>query len=73
MSFKNNIFFNKVKDFSVSKETFDLHYNPEYDMLITFPKPTLEKLPSYYESEDYISHTDGKRSFFEKIYQLVKS
>jgi 2-polyprenyl-3-methyl-5-hydroxy-6-metoxy-1,4-benzoquinol methylase len=73
MSFQNNIFYKKVKDYSVSKEIFDLHHNPEFDMLITFPKPSLEKLPSYYESEDYISHTDGKRSLFEKMYHFVKN
>jgi len=73
MSFQNNIFFQKVRDYSVSKEIFELHHNPEYDLLITFPKPSLEKLPSYYESEDYISHTDGKRSLFEKMYHLIKN
>lgn len=73
MSFQNNIFFKKVKDYSVSKEIFELHHNPEYDLLITFPKPSLEKLPSYYESEDYISHTDGKRSLFERMYHLIKN
>ena len=41
-------------------------------MYCTSPKPTQEKLPSYYQSKDYISHTDGKRSLFEKFYQLVK-
>jgi 2-polyprenyl-3-methyl-5-hydroxy-6-metoxy-1,4-benzoquinol methylase len=73
MSFQNNIFFQKVRDYSVSKEIFELHHNPEYDLLITFPKPSLEKLPSYYESEDYISHTDGKRSLFEKMYHFIKN
>jgi len=73
MSFQNNIFFQKVKDYSVSKEIFELHHNPEYDLLITFPKPSIEKLPSYYESEDYISHTDGKRSLFERIYHFIKN
>jgi 2-polyprenyl-3-methyl-5-hydroxy-6-metoxy-1,4-benzoquinol methylase len=72
MSFQNNIFFQKVKDYSVSKEIFELHHNPEYDLLITFPKPSPEKLPSYYESDDYISHTDGKRSLFERVYHLIK-
>ena len=48
MSFQNNIFYQKAKDHSVSKEIFDLHHNPEFDFLITFPKPSLEKLPSYY-------------------------
>jgi 2-polyprenyl-3-methyl-5-hydroxy-6-metoxy-1,4-benzoquinol methylase len=73
MSFQNNIFYKKVKDYSVSKEIFDLHHNPEFDMLITFPKPSLEQLPIYYESEDYISHTDGKRSVFEKMYHFIKN
>ena len=73
MSFQNNIFYQKVKDYSVSKEIFDLHHNPEFDLLITFPKPSSEKLPSYYESEDYISHTDGKRSLFEKTYHFIKN
>ena len=73
MSFQNNIFYQKAKDYSVSKEIFDLHHNPEFDLLITFPKPSLEKLPSYYESEDYISHTDGKRSVFEKMYHFIKN
>jgi 2-polyprenyl-3-methyl-5-hydroxy-6-metoxy-1,4-benzoquinol methylase len=73
MSFQNNIFFLKVRDYSVSKEIFELHHNPEYDLLMTFPKPSLEKLQSYYESEDYISHTDGKRSLFERTYHLIKN
>ena len=72
MNFKNNIFYKKVKDHSVTQEVFELHHNEEYDLLITFPKPSIEKLPSYYESEDYISHTDNKRSLLEKGYQLVK-
>lgn len=73
MRFQNNIFHLKVRDYSVSKEIFELHHNPEYDLLITFPKPSLEKLPSYYESEDYISHTDGKRSLFERMYHFIKN
>lgn len=64
--------FLNVKDHSVSQETFELLYNEELDMLITHPQPSLEKLPSYYESADYISHTDGKKSLFEKMYQFVK-
>ena len=43
------------------------------DMLITYPQPSVESLGKYYESEDYISHTDGKRSLFEKAYHFVKS
>ncbi len=62
-----------VKDYSVSKETFDLYYDKTLDMLFTHPQPRLENLGKYYESEDYISHTDNKRSLFEKLYHLIKS
>lgn len=62
-----------VKDFSVSKETFGLYHDEKYDMLITIPKPTIENLPSYYESEDYISHSDKKSGMFSIIYQFVRS
>lgn len=62
----------QVKDHSVSKENFDLYLDPEFDLLKTMPFPELNQLGKYYESEDYISHTDGQRNLFEKVYQLVK-
>lgn len=70
MNFLSNTVFIKVKDHSVSKENFDLLLDEELQLLKTTPQPGLEKLPSYYESDDYISHTDGKRSLFEKVYHL---
>ena len=63
----------KVKDYSVSGEFFDLLYNESLDMLETTQKPTAEKLPDYYKSEDYISHTDSKRNLFEWTYQFVRN
>lgn len=60
------------KDYSVSKKSFDLILNEELEMLETFPQPTLAELPSYYESSDYISHTDSNKSIIDKVYQLVK-
>lgn len=62
-----------VKDNSVSKENFELLYDETLDMLITSPRPDENNLPKYYESDDYISHTDGKRSLFEKVYHFIKS
>ncbi len=63
----------EVKDHSVSKETFQLVKNAEMDYLETIPQPAENELGKYYESEDYISHTDAKRSLFEKMYHVVKS
>jgi len=60
-----------ITDYSVTGERFDLLSDDENDFLATSPIPT--DLEKYYESDDYISHTDGKRSAFEKLYQAVKS
>ena len=73
MDISNKKHFLAVKDYSVSKETFDLYHDETLDMLITSPQPSLENLGKYYESEDYISHTDNKRSLFEKLYHFIKS
>ncbi|WP_369752869.1 class I SAM-dependent methyltransferase [Flavobacterium sp. WC2409] len=73
MDISNKKHFLTVKDHSVSKEIFELYYDENLDMLVTHPQPSLDVLGKYYESEDYISHTDGKRSLFEKAYHFVKS
>jgi 2-polyprenyl-3-methyl-5-hydroxy-6-metoxy-1,4-benzoquinol methylase len=57
----------------VSGESFKLIYDSERKMLITNPQPSLENLSKYYESEDYISHTDNKKGLVNKLYQKVKS
>ena len=62
--------FLKTKDFSVSGEPFELHWDEDLDMLVTLPQP--ENLTPYYESENYISHTDSKKSFTDRLYHLVK-
>ena len=72
MNFLEDKSFITVKDFSVSGESFSLLLNEEYQILKTHPQPTLDKLGSYYEFEDYISHTDGKRTMFEKMYHFIK-
>lgn len=73
MDVLNKKHFLTVKDHSVSKEIFELYHDETLDMLITSPQPDLENLGRYYESEDYISHTDNKRSLFEKAYHFVKN
>lgn len=62
----------KVKDYSVSGEQFELLMDENLQLLKTYPQPALSDLPNYYESDDYISHTDNKRSLFEKVYHFIK-
>ncbi|MCB0467381.1 MAG: methyltransferase domain-containing protein, partial [Aequorivita sp.] len=61
-----------VKDYLVSDESFELVYDPDSDFLKTFPQPKAEELSKYYESQEYISHTDENRGLFSRLYQLVK-
>ena len=62
--------FLKTKDFSVSQEQFDLFHDANLNMLVTQPQP--ENLEKYYESDAYISHTDGNNSWLERCYQMIK-
>ncbi len=61
------------RDHTVSKEYFDLIFDKDLEMLITSPKPKESELAGYYESEDYISHTDSSKSLFDRVYQFVKN
>ncbi|MGB0879102.1 MAG: class I SAM-dependent methyltransferase [Polaribacter sp.] len=69
--YKNLKPFLNCKDYTVSGELYKVMKNEEYDMLVTFPVPV--DLEKYYKSENYISHTDSKKTFFDKIYQAVKN
>lgn len=60
------------KDYTVSNKKFDLLYDGKLDMLETSPQPKAEELSGYYESDEYISHTDSKETVVDKLYQIVK-
>ena len=69
--YKNLQPFLSCKDHTVSDEVYQVMINNEYDMLVTSPVP--ENVEDYYKSEDYISHTDSKKSLLDKAYQAVKN
>jgi 2-polyprenyl-3-methyl-5-hydroxy-6-metoxy-1,4-benzoquinol methylase len=71
MNYKNQPYLT-CEDYTVSNKKFDLMYNAEFRMLETFPQPKGEDLASYYESSEYISHTDSEKSLVDKVYQIVK-
>jgi 2-polyprenyl-3-methyl-5-hydroxy-6-metoxy-1,4-benzoquinol methylase len=60
-------------DHTVSQEKFHLEWDAKYEMYITTPRPDDKDLGRYYESASYISHTDAKESFIDKLYQMVKN
>lgn len=59
-------------DFLVSGESFDLVFDGKLELLKTVPQPKFEELGKYYESQDYISHTDKKKGMLSGLYQIVK-
>jgi len=63
----------ECKDYTVSKELFNILIDEETELLITSPRPDDENLSKYYESEDYISHSNSNKSLFDKIYQIVRN
>ncbi|CAM1341249.1 class I SAM-dependent methyltransferase [Tenacibaculum amylolyticum] len=60
-----------TKDYSLTKEKFKLEYNKEFDLLVTNPIP--KNLGKYYQFDEYISHTDSKKSLLDKVYQTVRN
>lgn len=70
---KQHSIYLKVKDHSVSGQDFNLTKNNDFGFLETTPQPEAESLPSFYKTADYISHTDSKRNWFEKLYHIVRN
>ena len=72
MQLKQENFPLTVKDHLVSNEEFTLDFDAEKEMLLTKPQPDASKLLQYYESDQYISHTDNKKGLVPFLYHVVK-
>lgn len=59
-----------TRDFMVSGEEFALFRAGDNGLLRTDPVPA--NLSAYYQSDAYISHTDHRKTLFEKLYQGFK-
>lgn len=62
--------FLNCKDHLVSDETYEIMLNVENEMLVTSPIPA--DLDKYYESEEYQSHHNQKKTFLNFVYNTVK-
>ncbi len=61
-----------VKDHSVSKEDFQLVDCGRCGFRVTSPRPIPSAIGRYYESEDYISHTNKSASLGDRLYQWAR-
>lgn len=60
------------KDYTVSRETFQIISCNSCGFKFTNPRPEEEKLGEYYKSETYISHSNSKKGFINSAYQIVR-
>ncbi len=61
------------KDYTVSKEVFQITRCNDCSFLFTNPRPIQAEIGKYYQSEDYISHSNTKKGIFNKLYQYIRN
>ena len=59
-------------DDTVSRETFPIYACEECTFLFTNNTPNTEDLGKYYQSEEYISHSNSNKGLFNKLYKVVR-
>lgn len=61
------------KDHTVSGEDFSIVACQACDFKFTNPRPEDQDLGNYYQSEDYISHSDTRKGLISRLYHRVRS
>lgn len=64
--------FISTQDYFLSNENFRVISCVDCGFKMTSPKPSLSKLSSYYESADYISHSNINQGLVNKFYKIVR-
>ncbi len=70
---ENHSFVRKCKDFTVSAEIFSIVQCNSCSLLFTNPRPDNMEISRYYESKDYISHSNSDAGLFNKAYKLIRN
>ena len=70
---KNLQKFTTCEDYTVSHETFHVKQCVQCNLGITTPRPETVKLGSYYQSEEYISHSGRSSGGIGFVYKLARS
>lgn len=61
------------KDYTVSGESFAIAECIHCNFKFTSPRPTEEYIGKYYESENYISHSNSNKGIINSLYKLVRN
>jgi SAM-dependent methyltransferase len=63
----------RVKDHSVSQEFFDIYECSRCSFRFTKDPPEEGKMGRYYQSEDYISHSNTRKGLVNSLYHAVRN
>lgn len=64
--------FLSLSDYFLSGETFDIVQCNQCSFRFTNPRPPDHELGRYYESQEYISHSNTKNGLFSTLYQSIR-
>lgn len=62
-----------IKDFSVSKEDFPVDECSDCGLRFTQQIPCETAIGRYYQSQDYVSHSDTKKGLINRLYHVARS
>jgi SAM-dependent methyltransferase len=62
----------ELVDHFLSQEVFHLYTCTSCAVLKTEPAPDDSRIGKYYESDNYLSHGDGQKGIFARLYRLAK-
>jgi len=60
-------------DYFLSQEPFELLTCDQCSYTRTNPIPPLDELGKYYQSEEYLSHTAGKKGAINRVYEILRN
>src|SRR3954468_15532847 len=60
-------------DYTVSKEQFDVWKCSNCTFKFTQNAPAANYIGRYYQSEDYVSHSDTKKGIVNRLYHIVRN
>ena len=60
-------------DFTVSRETFSIVECSKCGFKYTNPRPEANEIGKYYESEEYVSHSNSKKGLINTVYHWVRN
>jgi 2-polyprenyl-3-methyl-5-hydroxy-6-metoxy-1,4-benzoquinol methylase len=67
-----NLFLESI-DFFLTKESFSIVKCDRCGFKLTHPRPKQEEISIYYNSSEYISHTNSQKGFLNRLYYFVRN